>query len=107
VRHRVPIVIDVSRAGPGRVAAVVFGDIDIVTAPHLEAALRAAIADHRPRSLTVDLGGVAFIDAAGLTALVRTRVGADHVDIRLTNARPAVARVLAITGLLDFLRVSG
>jgi anti-sigma B factor antagonist len=99
-------VIAVTPAGPGRVTAVVTGDIDIVTAPHVQATLRDAIGDHRSRSLTIDIAGVAFLDAAGMTALIRTYRHAGTVDIRLINARPAVVRVLAIAGLLKFLRVS-
>jgi anti-anti-sigma factor len=105
VWHRPPIVIVVTPDGPGRVIAVVTGDVDIVTAAHLEATLRAAIRDHRPRSLVIDIGGVAFLDAAGLTALVRTYTSAGPVDIRLLNARSLVIRVLTVTGLLEFLRV--
>jgi anti-anti-sigma factor len=49
---------------------------------------------------------VAFLDAAGMTALIRTYRHAGEVEIRLVNARPIVARVLAIAGLLEVLRVS-
>ena len=105
-RHRAPILIAVARTGPGRVTAAVTGEIDLATAPHLEATLRDAIAGYRPRSLVVDIGGVAFLDAAGVTALIRTYAYAARVDISLTNAQPIVVRVLAITGLLDALRVS-
>ena len=107
VWHRAPIVIAVAPAGPGRVTAAVTGDIDIRTAPHLEATLRDAIEDYRPHSLAIDIARVAFLDAAGMTALIRTYRDADHVDIRLTNARPIVVRVVAIAGLLEFLQLSG
>ena len=105
VWHRPPITIVVTPDGAGRVTAVVTGDVDIVTAPHLEATLRDAIRDYRPRSLIIDIGGVAFLDAAGLTALISAYTSAGQVDIRLLNARPLVTRVLAVTGLLEFLRV--
>jgi anti-anti-sigma factor len=105
-RQRAPILIAVTRAGPGRVTAAVTGDIDLATASHLETTLRDTIAGYRPRSLTVDIGGVAFLDAAGLTAFIRTYAYAAQVDISLTNAQPMVVRVLAITGLLEALRVS-
>jgi anti-anti-sigma factor len=88
-----------------RVTVVVTGDIDMIAAPHLEATLGAAIRDHRPRSLDIDFGGVAFLDAAGLTALIRIYTSAGQVDIRLLNAQPLVTRVLTVTGLLEFLRV--
>jgi anti-anti-sigma factor len=104
--HRAPIVIAVVPAGPGRLTAVVTGDIDILTAPHLEATLQDAIDDHRPQTLTIDLAGVTFLDAAGMTALIRTYGHADHVDISLTNARPMVVRVLGIAGLVNFLHLS-
>jgi anti-anti-sigma factor len=104
--HLAPIVIAVAPAGPGRVVAVVTGEVDIVTAPHLEATLHDAIGDHRPQSLTIDISGVPFLDAAGMTALIRTYSHAGHVDFRLTNAQPMVVRVLAIAGLLEFLHLS-
>ena len=101
------MVIAVAPAGSGRVIVVVTGDIDLVTAPHLEATLHDAIGDHRPQSLTIDVGGVAFLDAAGMTALIRTYAHAGRVDIRLTNAQPMVRRVLAVAGLVEFLNLSG
>jgi anti-anti-sigma factor len=105
VWHRAPIVIAVTATGPGLVTAVVTGDIDIVTAPHLQATLHDAIGDHRPRFLVIDLGGVGFLDAAGMTALIRTYRHAGHVGISLANAQPLVVRILTIAGLAEFLRL--
>lgn len=101
--HRAPIAIAVFPTGPGRLTAAVAGDIDIATAPHLEMTLHEAIGAHRPQSLIIDIGAVPFLDAAGMTALIRTYRFADQVDITLTNARPLVIRVLTIAGLRQFL----
>jgi anti-anti-sigma factor len=100
-------VIAVAPAGPGGVIATVTGDIDMHTARHLEAALHEALDTYRPHTLTIDMAGVAFLDAAGVTALIRTHEHEHHADIVLTNAQPIVARVFAIVGLMELPRMSG
>ena len=60
-----------------------------------------SVLGHGPSALIVDLGGTTFCDSAGVNALVRAhrRAVASHVAMRLAASAPAVARVLAITGV--------
>jgi anti-anti-sigma factor len=52
------------------------------------------------RALLLDLDGVGFCDAAGVTALIRLHRAATQAEIRLvlTGLRPQVRRVLDLTG---------
>ena len=55
-----------------------------------------------PTEIALDLADVEFIDARGVTALMRVRTLATDVGcvLRFDDAQPLVARVLQITGLL-------
>lgn len=84
----------------GRATVAVCGELDLSTAAELSLTL-APVLDRRPEALTVDLGGVDFIDSTGLTLLVRTsnRLRAQHGCLRLTSPTPPVRRVLELVGL--------
>jgi anti-anti-sigma factor len=76
------------------------GELDLATAPDLEAALtqvRAAGA----RSIELDLAGLSFIDSTGVKLLWQwTRQSGDvGFVLRLKPGPPAVQRVFEITGL--------
>jgi anti-sigma B factor antagonist len=79
----------------------VIGEVDLLTTPLLETRLQESI-DQCPRHLVVDLGGVTFVGAAGLRALVTAHQTARRVGVQLhltgTDHR-AVARPLEITRL--------
>ena len=57
------------------------------------------------RSLTVDLGGVSFVDSTGIRALIHGHAAASDlgVPLRVANLRHPVTRVLEITGVLEAL----
>jgi anti-anti-sigma factor len=83
-------------------AAVVLdvaGDVDIVTAPQVQAAVEHALAG-RPPVLVLDLTGVTFLSSAGLSVLVaaRSTAGAD-TRVRVVAASGVVRRPLELTGL--------
>jgi anti-sigma B factor antagonist len=79
----------------------VIGEVDLLTTPLLETRLQESI-DQCPRHLVVDLGGVTFVGAAGLRALVTAHQTARRVGVQLhltgTDHR-AVARPLEIIRL--------
>lgn len=90
------------------VVVTVAGDVDLNTADQLETGLNTAcLANLPPRELLVDLSGVAFLGAVGLTSLVI----ADHrcqelgVAFRIVANHRAVLRPLEITGLSEIMRV--
>jgi anti-anti-sigma regulatory factor len=84
--------IDLScQAGPdGLVTVAIRGDLDLATAD---------------RTASADLSGLAFCDACGLGALIRISAYADVAGRRfeLINPSPAVARVMRLTGVDDWL----
>jgi len=88
-------------AGPGQIQILaVQGELDLVTADSLY--VRAWAAIHRPaRLLLLDLAGVSFCDARGLSALVRIANDADAAGCGygLIAPGPNVMAVLRITGL--------
>lgn len=85
---------------------VLAGEIDAHTAPDLEEALRARLAEHR--SAQLDVSQVTFMDSSGLRVLIgatndsRTRGG----DIILRSPTAVVRRLIEISGLADHLRVT-
>ncbi|MEH1123541.1 SigB/SigF/SigG family RNA polymerase sigma factor [Micromonospora sp. CPCC 206061] len=100
-RHELAI-----RAVPrGAVVVVeVAGEVDRDTAPRLRDALLSAM-QGRPDEVRVDLGGVAFVDAAGIGALLCGLDAARGAGIRLTvgGTRQYVRQALRVAGLGAFL----
>lgn len=80
-------------------------DLDLATAGALYQRGRTAIAGHA-RLLLLDLSGLSFCDARGLSALVRIANDADAAGCRygLIAPQPQVAKILRITGLGTRLR---
>jgi anti-sigma B factor antagonist len=80
----------------GHVIVALYGELDLVDAPAVAAALRA-VAAREPR-IIVDLAGLDFIDASGVAALSRGRRHARHAggDLLLAAPQRRVRVVLAI-----------
>jgi anti-sigma B factor antagonist len=95
--------VTVVREGGGT-RLVVAGEVDVTSAERLRGHLAGAL-DHRPAALTVDLGGVTFLDSTGLSALVYAHLRAtdENIPLMVTNPRPQVRRLLDVTGLLTVL----
>jgi anti-anti-sigma factor len=76
----------------------VAGELNLVTAPRLERAVRQATG--RARLVVVDLRGLTRVDAAGVGALVSTTRSARRDGRRLFLVRglPQVDRLLTLTG---------
>jgi anti-anti-sigma factor len=78
------------------------GEIDLNTAPTLERSLRTAIDASTGNDLVIDLSKVAFMDARGLTVLVRIRqyaLATGHPPVKLAAPTYQVWRILRIAGL--------
>jgi anti-anti-sigma factor len=93
---------EVSERRVGEVAIVApSGVVDMLTAPQLETAIRAAV-DTKPTGLVVDLTDVEFLASAGMGVIV-----AAHDEIgSVTNfcvvaEGPATSRPLKLVGIAD------
>lgn len=79
----------------------VTGEIDLYTAPRLHSELMSALAGAAPVQLIVDMAGVEFCDSTGMNVLLaaqrRAREGGG--DLQLASPRPAIRKVLQVTGL--------
>jgi anti-sigma B factor antagonist len=89
-----------------RLAVALRGELEIATVPALEEALRPPICEDRScERLTLDLGGLSFIDSSGLAAIVLvSRLCAKHgVVFELLPGRRSVQRLFEFTGLAEAL----
>jgi len=88
-----------TRECDGHVVVALRGELDLVDAADVAAALAAAVA--RQPGIIVDLAGLEFIDCSGVAALARGRRRARQAggDLLLAAPRQRVLRVVAITRL--------
>jgi anti-sigma B factor antagonist len=81
------------------------GDVDMLTAPALEEAIRAAL-DKHPAALVVDFSAVEFLASAGMGVLVAVH---DEVTPEVTFCvvadGPATGRPLKLVGIADIVKV--
>ncbi len=89
----------VARDIDGVVTVSVRGEIDLVTAPRLEAAFSTALEDAKT-GVVFDLGAVTYFGSEGIRALVSACSRATALDLhRTVVASPIVQRVLEVAGL--------
>jgi anti-anti-sigma factor len=85
----------------------VVGPLDLATQ---ESMSQAAAAVLRPpaRAVLLDLAGVSFFGAAGVTTLINLNRDATNAGIRLvlTGINPTVRRVLDLTGTTDLIPIA-
>jgi anti-anti-sigma factor len=89
--------------GKQAIRLAVAGEIDILTADGMRDTLVQALHRYRPIHVGVDLAGVTFMDACGVSALLKFAVAARRMDcaVSVTNLQSNVYNVLEITGLLE------
>jgi anti-anti-sigma factor len=102
-----PVSIAVRKAA-GRAEIEVRGEIDLTNAHQLHASAMDLLSPSPPGQLVIDFAGVTFCDVTGLIALIRLRLLTENAGTRLAVSRPqpAVARVMEVAGLNDYLRVT-
>ena len=91
----------------GSAAVVLRGELDVATAPRLEAKASEAAARLPPGAqLVLDFTRLEFIDAAGLAVIARlaSQVGRNGGKVSVASARPWTCRIFEITGLGCLLR---
>jgi len=86
------------------VCLVAEGELDLSTAPLLQAALLAAEATGAAE-ITVDIDRVSFIDSTGLRALIEAQLRSkqDSNRLRLTRGTPQAQRLFALAAVDDVL----
>ena len=79
----------------------VHGEIDLYTVPKLQRELANLLAASDPVRLVVDLSGVDFCDSTGVNVLLAAHRQAREKggDLELAAPRPAVRKILQVTGL--------
>src|SRR5919201_2553826 len=93
---------DISIAGPSSHPIVtVSGEIDVATSPRLRTEL-IALVTRGATDVTIEFGGVSFVDSSGLGVLVAIykRLREDGKGtVHIVGAQPPVRKVFEITGL--------
>ena len=87
-----------------RVLVTVRGEIDLLAAPALRAALLDAAQSGVP-DVGLDLAGASFLDSTGLSVIVQAwrRLDAEGRQLRIAAASVPVTRVIATSGLTELL----
>jgi anti-sigma B factor antagonist len=87
------------RRGPAVVLAVE-GEVDLQTAPELDARL-GELEIGRDADLVLDLTGVTFLDSTGLGLIVKTHhaVAASGFHLKLVCADPKILKIIRLTRL--------
>jgi anti-sigma B factor antagonist len=92
-------------ASPETVIVAVTGEVDLATAPALHNELLAALNDHAPAVVDIDLSACTFLDCSGISVLVSAHATAQASGCQMWAKYPQgiVRLVLEMTGLLDVL----
>ena len=92
----------------GRAVVVIRGELDLATAPALEAALNQRL--DAGQDVVVDLRELEFMDSTGLRALVAAHARVENTEQTFLIVRPRpgapIERILAVAGVervLDFI----
>jgi anti-anti-sigma factor len=81
------------------VVVEVAGEIDLLTAGDVRAAIAAGMAT-APETLVVDLAEVSFMDSAGLAMLAHAHMTAgERVALRVVATNPATLKPIRLTGM--------
>jgi anti-anti-sigma factor len=85
----------------GRAVVVVRGELDLATAPELQAALSERL--DAGQDVVLDLRELAFLDSTGLRVLVATHARAEEGEHSFLIVRPRpgamIEKILAISGV--------
>jgi anti-sigma B factor antagonist len=85
------------------------GEVDLLSVGELERWLRRVIAESGCRTIVLDLGGVEFLAARGVSVLLAAKRAAEEAgrDLQVTNAQGLPAKVLRLLGLESWCRADG
>ncbi len=105
------LAVDVHPDGP-TVRVRLDGDLDITSSPLLQAVVDQAVAARRTplcQRLVVDMSGVVFADASGMSPLLMARamLAKRGGSVELQHCRRAVLRLLRLLDVLDLVVDTG
>jgi anti-anti-sigma factor len=91
----------------GVVRAVLSGDLDYLSVPALNEALKETLADPALRELILDLDNITYLSGAGLGAMVALRHALHDRggELFLNRCQGQVLRILQVTRLVYFFKV--
>ena len=85
----------------GRAVVVIRGELDLATAPELEAAIQGRLDEGQ--DVVVDLRELEFMDSTGLLVLVSAHARVEGTEQRFLIVRPLpgapIERILAVAGV--------
>jgi anti-anti-sigma factor len=85
----------------GRAVVVIRGELDLATAPDLDAAIKSRLDDGQ--DVVVDLRELDFMDSTGLRVLVAAHGRVEGTEQRFLIVRPlpgaSIERILAVAGV--------
>lgn len=86
----------------------VSGEIDLSNVHNLDSAVQLALSNAPCAAVTLDLGGVTFMDCAGLSALlgITSDCKENSAVLAIVNPRPCVRRLIALACLDGVLPVN-
>ncbi|MCW2935490.1 MAG: anti-sigma-factor antagonist [Actinomycetia bacterium] len=89
------------RTADGQAMVNVRGELDIATAERAHVYLRAVLDSDKKGKVILNLADLTFCDAAGLGVLAKVASHARRTgrSVRLTSPRPALIRIMRITGM--------
>jgi anti-sigma B factor antagonist len=89
------------RTADGQAMVNVRGELDIATAERAHDYLRAVLDSDKKGKVILNLADLTFCDAAGLGVLAKVASHARRTgrSVRLTSPRPALIRIMRITGM--------
>lgn len=98
-----------SQSQGDRVIVTASGEIDLYTAPRLQAELTAVLSAGRPVRVVVDMSAVEFCDSTGMNVLLSAMKRACERGgvLELAGPRPGVRKILQVTGLDSVFTVVG
>ncbi|HTS99941.1 MAG TPA: STAS domain-containing protein [Streptosporangiaceae bacterium] len=90
-----------TRSQGGRTVMSLGGEIDLYTAPRLHGELVTVLSADTPVQIVVDMSGVEFCDSTGMNVLLAAhrRAREQGGDLELAAPRPAIRKILHVTGL--------
>lgn len=97
---RTPLAVELTETG-SRTRAVVFGEVDLSSAPALRLIFEDTLRQDGSGGLDIDLGRVRFFDCAGLNVLLLARELALRLGttVAVTAVTPTVERLLTLSGM--------